>query len=56
MEKNALALLNFLSGITLIPILPAFDIYAKEKVRLRRLGQPVDDFDLLIAPPLLPTD
>ncbi len=48
-EKNAIALSNFLSGVSIIPILPAFDIYAREKARLRRLGQPIDDFDLLIG-------
>lgn len=48
-EKNALALANFLSGIIIIPIFSSFDVYAKEKARLRKLGQMVDDFDLLIA-------
>jgi tRNA(fMet)-specific endonuclease VapC len=48
-EKNASALADFLTGVTIIPILPAFDIYAKEKARLRKLGQIIDDFDLLIG-------
>ncbi len=42
-------MLNFLSGVVLIPIFSSFDVYAKEKARLRKLGQLVDDFDLLIA-------
>jgi tRNA(fMet)-specific endonuclease VapC len=48
-EKNASALADFLTGVTIIPILPAFEIYAKEKARLRKLGQIIDDFDLLIG-------
>ncbi|GEP97717.1 type II toxin-antitoxin system VapC family toxin [Chitinophaga cymbidii] len=48
-ERNSIALDNFLTGVTIIPIFSCFDIYAKEKARLRKLGQPVDDFDLLIG-------
>ena len=48
-EKNLVAVANFLTGITIIPIFPCLDVYAKEKARLRKIGQPVDDFDLLIG-------
>jgi tRNA(fMet)-specific endonuclease VapC len=48
-EKNAAALANFLTGVIIIPVFPSLDIYAKEKARLRKAGQPVDDFDLLIG-------
>jgi len=48
-ERNAIALTNFLSGVIIIPIFPSLDVYAKEKARLRKSGQPVDDFDLLIG-------
>ena len=48
-EKNALALANFLTGVTIIPIFSCFDVYAKEKARLRKSGLPVDEFDLLIG-------
>ena len=48
-EKNAIALAHFLTGVILIPIFPSLDIYAKEKARLRKAGQVVDDFDLLIG-------
>lgn len=48
-DENAVALEHFLSGVTIIPIFSCFDVYAKEKARLRKLGQPVDDFDLLIG-------
>ncbi len=55
-EKNATALTNFLTGVTIIPIFSSFDIYAKEKARLRKLGQPVDDFDLLIGATAIAND
>lgn len=48
-KKNQKALDNFLTGIQIIPFFHAIDIYAKEKARLRRAGQPIDDFDLLIG-------
>lgn len=48
-EKNQKALENFLSGIQILPIFPALDIYAVEKVRLQKSGKIIDDFDLLIG-------
>jgi len=40
----------FLSGITIIPIYGSIKRYAKEKVRLRKIGKPMhDEFDLLIG-------
>jgi tRNA(fMet)-specific endonuclease VapC len=48
-EKNTVALGNFLTGVIIIPIFPCLDVYAKEKARLRKTGQPLDDFDLLIG-------
>jgi tRNA(fMet)-specific endonuclease VapC len=48
-KKNAAALANFLTGVIIIPVFPSLDIYAKEKATLRKAGQPVDDFDLLIG-------
>jgi tRNA(fMet)-specific endonuclease VapC len=48
-EKNQKNLDNFLSGLTIIPIFHALDLYAKEKARLRKTGKPIDDFDLLIG-------
>ncbi len=44
-----MALLNFLSGIQILPIFEAIDFYAKEKSRLKKTGRTVDDFDLLIG-------
>jgi len=48
-EKNQKALDNFLSGIQLLPIFPALDIYAEEKARVQKSGKIIDDFDLLIG-------
>ena len=48
-KKNEKAIENFLSGIQILPIFPALDIYAEEKARLQNSGKIIDDFDLLIA-------
>jgi tRNA(fMet)-specific endonuclease VapC len=41
---------NLLKELTILPIISCVDVYAKEKVRLRKSGYPVnDDFDLLIG-------
>lgn len=48
-EKNQKALENFLSGIQILPIFPALDLYAEEKARLQKSGKIIDDFDLLIG-------
>jgi tRNA(fMet)-specific endonuclease VapC len=48
-EKNRAVLDLFLSKVKVIPIFHALECYAEEKSRLRKLGQPIADFDLLIA-------
>ncbi len=48
-NKNKKALDIFLNGITIIPIYNSLDFYASEKARLRKNGNTVDDFDLLIG-------
>ncbi len=48
-EKNRKALDHFLTGVQVLPIFHALDLYAREKVRLQLAGIPVDDFDLLIG-------
>jgi tRNA(fMet)-specific endonuclease VapC len=55
-EKNAAALVNFLTGVIIIPVFPSLDIYAKEKAILRKAGQPLDDFDLLIGATAISND
>jgi tRNA(fMet)-specific endonuclease VapC len=40
----------FINGLSIIPIFGCIKRYAKEKVRLRKLGKPInDEFDLLIG-------
>jgi tRNA(fMet)-specific endonuclease VapC len=40
----------FLNGLSIIPIFGCIKRYAKEKLRLRKIGKPTsDDFDLLIG-------
>jgi tRNA(fMet)-specific endonuclease VapC len=48
-EKNKKALEYFLTGVQILPIFHALDLYAKEKARLQKAGNVVDDFDLLIG-------
>lgn len=48
--KSHKALNDFLSGLNIIPISACLNRYAKEKVRLRKLGKPIrDEFDFLIG-------
>jgi len=48
--KSHIAVNNFISGLTIIPIFGCIDRFAKEKVRLKRIGKPMNDnFDLLIG-------
>lgn len=48
-EENRNIINGFISSMPKMPIINGLDIYAIEKVRLRRAGTPVDQFDLLIA-------
>lgn len=48
-KKNQSVLDDFLTGIQIIPIFNSLDLYAEEKARLRKKGEPIDDFDLLIG-------
>lgn len=48
--KSHKAVDHFLNGLSIIPIYGSIKRYAKEKVRLRRIGKPMhDEFDLLIG-------
>lgn len=48
-EKNKKLVDDFIESISIIPIISSFNIYAKEKVRLRKTGDIIDEFDLLIG-------
>jgi tRNA(fMet)-specific endonuclease VapC len=47
--ENHKILQNFLQKIYIAPIIDSLDIYAKEKVKLRKIGMMIDEFDLLIG-------
>ena len=50
LEKSNKALDLFVNGLSIIPIYGSIKRYAKEKVRLRKIGKPInDEFDLLIG-------
>ncbi|RAJ29533.1 PIN domain-containing protein [Pedobacter cryoconitis] len=49
-EKAHKAVDHFVNGLSIIPIIGSINRYAKEKVRLRKMGKPInDEFDLLIG-------
>lgn len=49
-EKSHKAVDDFINGLSIIPIYGCIKRYAKEKVRLRKIGKPMhDEFDLLIG-------
>jgi tRNA(fMet)-specific endonuclease VapC len=48
--KSHKAVDDFINGLSIIPIYGCVMRYAKEKVRLRKMGKPMhDEFDLLIG-------
>jgi tRNA(fMet)-specific endonuclease VapC len=47
--ENRAVIDAFQERIQILPIFPAFDLYAKEKARLKRLGTSIHDIDLLIT-------
>ncbi len=55
-KRNQVKVDNFLASANILPIRPTLGIYAKEKARLRSLGTPIDDFDLLIGSTALAHD
>ena len=48
-EKNKRVVEQLINNFKQIPIFKSLDLYADEKARLRKSGQIVDDFDLLIG-------
>ena len=47
--KNHKIVDNFSEQLKILPIFNSIQIYAKEKVRLRKIGIMISDFDLLIG-------
>jgi tRNA(fMet)-specific endonuclease VapC len=48
-SKSHKAVTDFIKGLTVIPIYGSVKLYAKQKVKLRKAGKPIDEFDLLIG-------
>jgi tRNA(fMet)-specific endonuclease VapC len=48
-DQNRKTLEAFINGVQIVPIFHSLDVYASEKARLKKLGNPLDDFDLLIG-------
>ena len=55
-EKNKKTIDDFVKKFPIIPIYNSLGIYAKEKARLRKKGQSLDDFDLLIGATAISND
>lgn len=48
-KKNYQLIETFSEQVAILPILDAILVYGKEKVRLRKIGKMISDFDLLIG-------
>jgi len=48
-QQEFLRTTGFVASAQLAPIAPALRVYAQQRWRLQQLGQPLDDFDLLIG-------
>lgn len=49
--ENRAKLEQFVEGFKnrVLPIRPVFEVFAEQKTRLKKLGKPISDFDLLIG-------
>ena len=47
--ENRTMIAEFAKEINILPAFACFDTYAQEKARLRKTGNLIDDFDILIA-------
>jgi tRNA(fMet)-specific endonuclease VapC len=48
-DENLRSVDEFSNKIGILPIFNSLDLYAKQKARLRKTGNMIDDFDLLIG-------
>lgn len=48
-EQNLQQIYEFLEEIKVIPFADCIDTFCQEKVRLQKMGTPLEDFDLLIG-------
>ena len=48
-EENLQLIDDFVKEIKVLPFADSIDVYAREKLRLKNSGKPIEDFDLLIG-------
>ncbi len=48
-EDNLKLIDDFVKKVQVLPFADSIDVYAKEKVRLKNAGRPIEEFDLLIG-------
>lgn len=48
-EENLKTVNNFLGSVKIVPFADAVELFCEEKVRLQKLGTPLEDYDLLIG-------
>ena len=48
-DKNRAIVETFIGDVASLPVISCVDVFSREKVRLRKEGQIIDDFDLLIG-------
>jgi tRNA(fMet)-specific endonuclease VapC len=48
-EDNLKLIDEFVKKVRVLPLADSIDVYAKEKVRLKNAGKPIEEFDLLIG-------
>ena len=48
-EDNLNMIDEFVKMVKVLPFADSIDVFAQEKVRLRKSGKPIEDFDLLIG-------
>lgn len=48
-EDNLKLIDDFVKKVRVLPFADSIDVYAKEKVRLKNIGKPIEEFDLLIG-------
>jgi tRNA(fMet)-specific endonuclease VapC len=48
-DENLRSVDEFSNKVGILPIFNSLDLYAKQKARLRKMGNMIDDFDLLIG-------
>lgn len=48
-EENLKLIDDFVKKVRVLPFADSIDVYAKEKLRLKNAGRPIEEFDLLIG-------